>query len=195
MTSAFGIEHEISKYSRAYGTARKVPDHTTRMKLKKLPDTDKIIMRRKKLSKSFSDNAVRLAEAARKGHPYAQARLAAGQAGKSVNFHQKAAQEAGAATKGIKRLNPKVRGVREAGKTSAIVADNMKNFGRGSKLGAQKIVNDASAASRVKTPAVAAAAPAKQGWSTGNKLMAASVGAGAAGGAGGALYANRKRSA
>ena len=49
MRSPFGVDHGwIKKYSRAYGTARKVEDKTTRAKLRPLPDTQKITIRQTK---------------------------------------------------------------------------------------------------------------------------------------------------
>ena len=193
MTSAFGIEHVISKYSREYGTANVVPDHTTRRKLRPLPNTEVIKLKRKRVAKSYTKLAPKLMAAAAKGDRYASQRLAAGSAGKTVNFHQKAAKEI-PDTKGIGRFSGSGK-ARKAAQTNQYQAAALaRGTGNAAAQAAKKTASSISAVNYAAGSGVRGVTEAKPKlFSTGNKIMGASVLGGAGVGGGAAVYANQRR--
>ena len=192
MTSAFGIEH-ISKYSREYGSAREVPDHTTRRKLRPLPDTERITLRKKRIKKSYTKIAPKLMRAAAKGDRYAAQRLAAGSQGKKVAYHLNEAKAANSSK--VSPLNPRARKARATtAKVSTIAAGMAQRTGTDAAQAAKKTAGSISAANYATGSGVRGATEAKPKlFSSGNKIMGASVLGGAAAGGGGAIYANQRR--
>lgn len=145
-----------------------------------------------RISKSYTKLAPKLMAAAAKGDRYASQRLAAGSAGKTVNFHLKAAKEI-PDTKGIGRFSGSGK-ARKAAQTNQYQAAAMaRKTGKSAREAAQKTVGSISAVNYATGSGVRATEAKPKLFSTGNKIMGASVLGGAAVGGGGAIYANQRR--
>jgi hypothetical protein len=220
MPSAFGVEHEILKYSREYGSANEVPDNTTRRKLRPLPDTEKITIRKgprkkrktelqvaREIAKSYAKLAPKLAAAAAKGDKYAALRMAAGNQGPKVAEHMAVSRSANKNV--VPLLNRRGRQAKlNQAKVSHLKAIGAAQTGRTAAQGAKKIASDASATNYARegtgigtmeehAQRMMGTTPRKPDYERkSGKVKMLTAGAVGVGGGGGAyLYSQRKKSA